>query len=142
MYGRLAKILPSLSVAGIEMQSQNCNQIQDEESPMEMNGHNSCNDNVSVTSDVMAEPKTNEYATKSDDKKSVNLMEFSPTTSKSSSRQNLLTDATVTDNTSAITDAPDEKWVTISTPSFVECEVSHYISPDHFYINLQDDDDA
>lgn len=104
-----------------------------------MNGHNSCNDNASVTSDIMAEPKTNDYTTKNDDKKSVNLMEFSPTTSKSSSRQNLLADAPTTQNISAVTDAPDEKWVTISTSSFVECEVSHYISPDHFCINLPDD---
>lgn len=96
-------------------------------------------DNVSIGSSSLAVPPTAGSTPKSADVKSVNLMEFSPMTSKASSSQNVTADTFPKENLTP-TEAPNEKWTTLSDSSFVACDITLYVSPDDFYINLHSDE--
>lgn len=66
-------------------------------------------------------------------------MEFSPMTSKASSSQNITVE-TIPKESLTPTEAPNEKWTTLSISSFVACDITLYVSPDDFYLNLQSDE--
>lgn len=124
--------------AGIKFKCQNDHQAQEERNSNddlpETNG------NASVKN--CGAPRESNVATspsQAADKKSVNLMEFSPVASQTSSRQNLTIDTSM-GRILTTTDAPNENWTTVPDSASVRCEVTAYRSPDSFFINKVDEE--
>lgn len=84
------------------------------------------------------EPNLTASPSQEADKKSVNLMEFSPVASQTSSRLSLTVD-TPTKQILTTTDAPNENWITLPSSESVDCVITSYHSPDDFFINIEDD---